>query len=148
MLLSVCVLGLMSAVAISSFMPRFKHTSDPAQDKDMILPPAINQVSLKQNATKAQAPETIEVPAVVIAKPLPVPLKTINTNSNGSTNETVVVKLYSASVLVYYVSTIVLVTGATLQIFIILKYHRSKLSSYVMILYDSFVKLFFVLLYI
>jgi len=55
------------------------------------------------------------------------------------------VKLYVTSVM-YYICPVVLVCGATLQIFLILRFHRDHLGSYITMLYDSFMKLIFIIM--
>lgn len=53
------------------------------------------------------------------------------------------VKLYVTSVM-YYICPVLLVCGATLQIFLILRFHRDHLGSYITMLYDSVMKLIFI----
>ena len=67
----------------------------------------------------------------------------ITNYSNASVQE--VIKLRVTSVM-HLVCAVVLAAGAMLQIFLIFKHHRNKISSFVMMLYDSFTKLFFVII--
>ena len=65
--------------------------------------------------------------------------------NHSNTSAPKVIKLRVASVM-HLVCAVVLATGAILQIFLIFKHHRNKISSFVMMLYDSFTKLFFVII--
>ena len=101
-------------------------------DKLMFIPPMIIHPIIEPPMF---IPPMIEPPMI---KPL-----MITYCSNASVPE--VIKLRVTSVM-HLVCAVVLATGAMLQIFLIFKYHRNKISSFVMMLYDSFTKLFFVII--
>ena len=85
-------------------------------------------------------PPMIEPP--MIAPPI---IKPPMITNYSNTSAPKVIKLRVTSVM-HLVCAVVLATGAMLQIFLIFKHHRNKISSFVMMLYDSFTKLFFVII--
>ena len=134
----------LDAVALATrdnkiFLPVFQTNTPPLEITPPLVDLSLLQEWIKQGDKNAiPSLRIVETPAEDEILP-----NLSNTTSDRA--QEIILQLHVTSVM-YLVCAVVLASGAMLQIFLILKHHRNKISSFVMMLYDSFTKLFFVII--
>ena len=129
-----------------TFLPVFLTNAKPGRIRLPFLDLSLIKLELKKAIRPTLSLKVVEPPAAedVILPKMITNLSNITSATSDRSQESRL-KLHVTSVM-YLVCSVVLASGAMLQIFLILKHHRNKISSFVMMLYDSFTKLFFVII--